>query len=166
MSFLKPFPSTRGINLENRSMGTLCDKCPWISLRLFLVVWRAYERERRSARLSKIAHRAPKFWGTRGNQPSKVQWRPKPGNTAFVITVVPVPCKYGNCALYDPFYTLANASVLWDFTRNHIILRQVFNFTQAANEHDCLALALHEKGVRMSNVDFVSVEEYPGHVRA
>ena len=125
----------------------------------FLFSWRAYERERRSARLSKIAHRAPKFWGTRGNQPSKVQWRPKPGNTAFVITVVPVPCKYGDCALCDAFSTLANAPVLWDFTQNHIILQKVFNFTQAANEHDCFALAQHEKGVRMSSVGFVSVEE-------
>ena len=96
LSFLNLFGSTEGIHRKNRSIPTLRDKCPWISLRLFLVVWRAYERERSSARLSKIAHRAPKFWGTRGNQPSKVQWRPKPGNTAFVITVVPVPCKYGN----------------------------------------------------------------------
>ena len=76
-----------------------------------------------------------------------------------MITVVPVPCKYGNCALCDAFSTLANAPVLWDFTQNHIILQKVFNFTQAANEHDCLALAQHEKGVRMSSVEFVSLEE-------
>ena len=31
--------------------------------------WRANERERRFARLTKIAHRAPKFWGTRRIQP-------------------------------------------------------------------------------------------------
>ena len=76
-----------------------------------------------------------------------------------MITVVPVPCKYGDCALCDAFSTLANAPVLWDFTQNHIILQKVFNFTQAANEHDCFALAQHEKGVRMSSAEFVSLEE-------
>ena len=83
--------------------------------------WRANERVRRSARRTKIAHRAPKIWEHAGFSLREVQWRPNPGSTAFLITVAPVPCKYENAFLFTSFYTLAITTILWEIVWNHML---------------------------------------------
>ena len=108
-----------GLIVKPRYARTPILQCDEEKLRIFVILcWWAVKRVRLSARTNKNCTPCTHVLGNTQRSALKVQWEPRSGATAFLITVTPVLCKYDNYRPGNRFYTSLTLTGFWDVSRS------------------------------------------------